>query len=61
MGKHVERKRLIIATTCCIVVCAIAVVAMSYTQYMSYTKEYNLKINAICNEIKRQYPNVSSD
>ena len=61
MGKHVERKRLIIATTCCIVVCVIAVVAMSYTQYMSYTKEYNLKINAICNEIKRQYPNVSSD
>ena len=61
MGKHVERKRLIIATVCCIVVCVIAVVIMSYTQYMSYTKEYNLKINAICNEIKKQYPNVSSD
>lgn len=56
-----ESKKIIIISVVCIILTSFIVASLSYAQYISYTRQYNNALNALCNELENEYPNISEE
>lgn len=55
-----NRKRTAVFVAIFILFAAIIVSMVTYFEYKAYTRNYNQKLNAICNRISKDYPDINS-